>query len=414
MTKKRVVITGIGMLSPLASNTEDSWKAALEGKSGIGPTTRFDVSDFTSRIAGEVKDFNPEDWVQKKEIKKIDIFSQYALAASQMAWDDSGLTKETYEPSKIGSILGVGIGGLTSLEKYHKAYLEGGPRKISPFLIPAMISNLGSGNIAIRYGLQGVNYVISSACTSSTHAIGESYRMVANGIQDAVITGGAESTVSPVAIGGFCSMKALSTRNETPELASRPLDKERDGFVLSEGSVILVLESLDAAKARGAKIYAEITGYGVSCDANHITAPCADGAGAIACMKNALSDAGLKENEIDYVNAHGTSTPVGDAAETMAIKGVFGDYSKNGLLVSSTKSMTGHLLGAAGAIEAGFCALALRDQIVPPTINLTNPDEACDLDYVAEGARKAELTHVMSNSFGFGGTNASVVLSKVE
>jgi 3-oxoacyl-[acyl-carrier-protein] synthase II len=412
MSRRRVVITGLGVISPLGNSVADNWDAAIAGKSGIGPITRFDVSAFAAQIAGEVRNFDILKYLDAKEVKKHDFFSQYAIAASQEAWDDSGLEKLSFDKARCGCILGIGIGGLNVLEKYIQAYLEGGPRKISPFLIPAMISNLGPGNIAIRYGLKGVNYTVTSACTSATHAIGESYRMIADGVQDFMVTGGSESAVTPVGLGGFASMKALSTRNEEPQKASRPFDRDRDGFVLSEGSAILVLESLDSAISRGAKIYAEVIGYGFSCDAYHITAPCVDGAGAIACMQHALQDAGLQPDQIDYVNAHGTSTPANDSGETLAIKQVFGPWAKSGLMVSSTKSMTGHLLGAAGAIEAMFTTLALKNSIVPPTINLENPSEGCDLDYVPGVARKANLRAAISNSFGFGGTNSSIVLAK--
>ena len=413
-TSRRVVITGLGILSPLGHTTETSWEAAKAGRSGVARITRFDASAFSSTIAAEVKGFNPEKFLETKEIKKHDIFSQYGIAASQEAWDDSGLATATYDKRRMGCILGVGIGGLNILERYHQAYLEGGPRKISPFLIPAMISNLGPGNVAIRFGLKGVNYTITSACTSATHAIGESFRMISDGVLDVVVTGGTESTVSPIGIGGFCSLKALSTRNDEPEKASRPFDRDRDGFVMGEGAAVLVLESLEGAKARGAKIYAEVLGYGASCDAYHITAPSEGGEGAIECMRGALNHAGLKPEDIQYVNAHGTSTSANDSSETAAIKAVFGGYAKNGLMVSSTKSMTGHLLGAAGAIEAAFSALTIRDGIVPPTINLDNPGEGCDLDYVPHTARKATVNAVMSNSFGFGGTNASIVLGRVK
>lgn len=414
MSKKRVVITGMGMVSPLGLTVEESWKACKAGQSGIGPITRFDATGFSARIAGEVKNFDPAAYgIDAKESKKMDIFSMFALAAAKQAWEDSAIADAGYDLSRVGCILGVGIGGLGYLERVHETYLQSGPRRITPFLIPAMISNLAPGHIGIRYGLKGVNFTVTSACTSSTHAIGESYRMIKEGVQDAVVTGGAESTISAIAIGGFASMKALSTRNDEPEKASRPFDKDRDGFVMSEGGVVFVLEEYERAVQRGAKIYAEIVGYGTSCDANHITAPCADGSGAIGCMTNALESAGLKPEQINYVNTHGTSTPVGDIAETAAVKKVFGAHAHNGLLVGSTKSMTGHLLGAAGAIEAAFSALAIIDGIVPPTINLDNPDEGCDLDYIAHTARVVDLTYAMSNSFGFGGTNASVILGKV-
>ncbi len=407
---KQVAITGIGILSPLGNTTDEAWKNAKSGVSGIAPITRFDVSAFTTRIAGEVRNFRPEDFVELKEVKKLDIFSQYALAAAAEAWKNSGVSG-AYQPERMGCLLGVGIGGLTTLEKYHSAYMEGGPRKISPFLIPAMISNLGPGNIAIKYGLKGVNFVITSACTSATHAIGEAYRMIKYGIQDCILTGGAESTITPIGIGGFCSMKALSTRNEEPEKASRPFDKDRDGFVMGEGATILVFEEMESAKKRGANILAEVIGYGASCDAFHITAP--GGGGAVQCMSEALKDAKISPSEVGYINAHGTSTPANDEAETNSIKEVFGDWAHRGLLVSSTKSMTGHLLGAAGAIEAAFSVLAIRDSVVPPTINLDNPSEGNTLDYVPHTARNKEIKIALSNSFGFGGTNASVIFKKV-
>jgi 3-oxoacyl-[acyl-carrier-protein] synthase II len=411
MNKRRVVITGLGVLSPIGRTVKECWQSVLESKSGITKITRFDAKDFSSQIAGEVKNFDPLAFLDVKEVKKHDLYSQYGIAASQEAWDDAGLATAPINKTKIGCILGIGIGGLSTLEKYHEAYLTGGPRKISPFLIPSMISNLGPGNIAIRFGLKGINYTLTSACTSATHAIGESYRMIADGIQDAMITGGSESAVTPIGIGGFCAMKALSTRNEEPEKASRPFDRDRDGFVLSEGSAVLVLENLESAEKRGAKIYAEVTGYGTSCDAFHITSPCVDGEGAISCMSSALDSAGVKPEEIQYVNAHGTSTSANDATETLAIKQVFGSWAKGGLLVSSTKSMTGHLLGAAGAIEAALTCLAINNSLVPPTINLDNPSEECDLDYVPKIARKLKITNALSNSFGFGGTNASLVLT---
>ncbi|RMD87941.1 MAG: beta-ketoacyl-[acyl-carrier-protein] synthase II, partial [Candidatus Dadabacteria bacterium] len=343
-----------------------------------------------------------------------DLFSQFSMWAAAQAWEDARLESHNYQPSRMGSVMGVGMGGLASLEHYHQAFLEGGPKKISPFLIPRLITNLGPGNIAIRYGLKGVNFTVTSACTSATHAIGESYRMIKEGVQDLILTGGSESTITPIGVGGFCSMKALSTRNDEPEKASRPFDRDRDGFVLSEGATILVLEPLETAEKRGADIYCEITGYGASCDAFHITAPPETGEGAALCMKNAIDSAGLSPTDITYINAHGTSTPANDPIETRAIKEVFGSYAKEGLMVSSTKSMTGHLLGAAGAIEAAFCCLAIRTGIVPPTINLDNPDEECDLDYVPLKARNAKVEHALSNSFGFGGTNGALIFSAIE
>lgn len=410
MQRRRVVITGIGIISPLGLTRDTSWSAAQEGQSGVGHITRFDCSAFAAHIAAEVKGFNADPFIEFKDQKKQDLFSQYAIAATHEALTDAKLLEDsTYEPAMKGCLLGVGIGGLPILEKYHMAYLEGGPKKISPFLIPGMISNLGPGNVGIKYGLKGVNYTVTSACTSSTHAIGEAFRMVADGLQDVVVTGGSESAVTPIGIGGFCALKALSTRNDEPQRASRPFDKDRDGFVLGEGCSILIVEALDSALKRGAPIYAEVLGYGFSCDAYHMTAPCADGEGAVNCMRHALKWAGLQPNQVSYLNAHGTSTPANDVSETAAIKTVFGEWAKGGLLVSSTKSMTGHLLGAAGAIEAAFSVLAIKDGVVPPTINLDNPDEGCDLDYVPHKARRQEVKVAMSNSFGFGGTNASLV-----
>jgi len=411
MQRRRVVVTGIGIISPLGNTRQESWAGAKEGRSGVGQITRFDAAAFATHFAAEVKGFSPDPFIEFKEQKKQDLFSQYAVAGAHEALTDAKLLgdRTSYDAAKMGCVLGVGIGGLMILEKYYAAYLEGGPKKISPFLIPGMISNLGPGNVAIKYGLKGVNYTVTSACTSSTHAIGEAFRMIADGMQDMMVTGGAESTVSPVGIGGFCALKALSTRNDDPQRASRPFDKDRDGFVLGEGCTILVLEALDNAVKRGAQIYGEVLGYGTSCDAHHMTAPSVDGEGAINCMRNALQWAGLNPNDIGYLNAHGTSTPANDSSETAAIKTVFGAWAHNGLLVSSTKSMTGHLLGAAGAIEAAFCLLAMRDSIVPPTINLDNPDEGCDLDYVPHKARQHKVQIAMSNSFGFGGTNASLI-----
>jgi 3-oxoacyl-[acyl-carrier-protein] synthase II len=413
MAKRRVVVTGLGALTPVGNNVAACWEAACAGRSGIGPITRFETKDFPTKIAAEVKNFDPAQFLEIKEVKKHDLFSQYAIAASQEAWDDAKLATATCGAERIGCILGIGIGGLPVLERFHQSFLEGGIRKISPFLIPAMISNLGPGNIAIRFGLKGVNYTVTSACTSSTHAVGESYRMIAEGLQDVMLTGGSESAVTPMGVGGFCAMKALSTRNEEPEKASRPFDRDRDGFVLGEGAAILVLESLEHAQKRGAKIYGEVLGYGFSCDANHITAPCADGAGAVSSMRMALEGAGVSPEQVGYVNAHGTSTDANDKTESLAIRTVFGDWAKNGLLVSSTKSMTGHLLGAAGGIEALFSVLAVKNGIVPPTINLDNPGEGCDLDYVPHKARQAKVKVAISNSFGFGGTNGTIVVGEL-
>lgn len=413
MQRRRVVVTGIGIISPLGTTRDESWAGAKEGRSGVGPITRFDASAFATHFAAEVKGFSADKFIDFKDQKKQDLFSQYAIAATHEALEDAKLLGDTttYAAAKMGCVLGVGIGGLNILEKFHQAYLEGGPKKISPFLIPGMISNLGPGNVAIKYGLKGVNYTVTSACTSSTHAIGEAFRMIADGLQDVMVTGGSESTVCPIGIGGFNALKALSTRNEEPQKASRPFDRDRDGFVLGEGCAILVLEALESARTRGATIYGEVVGYGTSCDAYHMTAPSVDGEGAVNCMRNALEWANLKPEQVDYLNAHGTSTPANDSSESAAIKTVFGEWAKKGLLVSSTKSMTGHLLGAAGAIEAAFSVLAIRDGVVPPTINLDNPGEGCDLDYVPQRARQHKVKVAMSNSFGFGGTNATLVFS---
>ena len=413
MTKRRVVVTGLGALSPLGNSVAATWDGAQAGRSGAGPITRFDASQFTTRIAAEVKNFDTTGLIEPKEVKKLDLFSQFAIAAGQEAWDDSGLSTAGYQPARMGCVLGIGMGGLATVEKYHTALMEKGPGRISPFLIPAMISNLGPGNLGIRFGLKGINFTVTSACASSTHAIGEAARMIAEGLQDVMVTGGAEATITPLGIGGFCALKALSTRNDDPEKASRPFDRDRDGFVMGEGAAILVLESLESAEKRGAKIYAEVIGYGSSCDAYHITAPSQDGEGAVQCMRSALESAGLDAEEVGYINAHGTSTDMNDFGETLALKQTFGAWAKGGMLVSSTKSMTGHLLGAAGAMEAMFCILAIRDGIVPPTINLDNPAEGCDLDYVPHKARRASVKYALSNSFGFGGTNASVVVGKV-
>jgi 3-oxoacyl-[acyl-carrier-protein] synthase II len=414
MTERRVAITGIGIVSPIGNDLATAWKNVTSGVSGVGQITQFEVSpDCNSKIGAEVKDFNPENYVIKKDVKRYDRFSLFALASAKEAWADSGLAGHSYDPVRCGTILGVGIGGLNTLEENHKAMLDDGPRRVSPFLIPAMISNLAPGNIAIDMNLQGVNYVITSACTSGTHAIGEAYRMIKHGIQDVVLTGGAEAAITPLGVGGFARMRALSTRNEDPVRASRPFDKDRDGFVIGEGAAVLVLEEMESAKKRGAKIYAEVSGYGFSCDAHHITAPPEDGAGAKNCMKLALKDSGLNLEQVGYINAHGTSTPINDPAESRAIRSIFGGLADKGLMVSSTKSMTGHLLGAAGGVEGAFLAMALHTGIIPPTINLENPDEGCDLDYVPHTAREKSIEAAMSNSFGFGGTNASVVFRRV-
>jgi 3-oxoacyl-[acyl-carrier-protein] synthase II len=411
---RRVVVTGLGLVSPLGTGVEKNWEAITAGRSGIRPISRFPNTEFfASRIAGEVPDFRAEDFIEAKEIKKMDLFIQYSVAAAQMAVQDSGFKIEPDEAPRVGVIVGVGLCGLETIETYHKAYLEGGPRKISPFFIPKVISNLAPGQIAIRHGAKGVNWTPTSACASGTHAIGEAFHLIRRGLQDAVIAGGAEAAITPLGVGGFSSMKALSTRNDAPERASRPFDKERDGFVIAEGSGILILEERERALKRGAKIYAEIIGYAANGDAYHMTAPAPEGEGAARCMALAVEDAEIRPNEVDYINAHGTSTEYNDINETQAIKKVFGEHAYK-IPVSSTKSMTGHLLGAAGAIEGVYSVLALHHGLVPPTINYENPDPQCDLDYVPNQARKADIRVVLSNSFGFGGTNACVIFRRTQ
>jgi len=385
----------------------------MQGRSGIRKIERFPADGFASRIAGEVPDFKAEDYIEAKEIKKMDLFIQYAFGAAVMAVEDSGLKIEGEFAEAVGVIIGVGLCGLDTIEVTHKALLDGGPRKISPFFIPKVISNLAAGHVAIRYGAKGVNWTPTSACASGSHAIGEAFHLIRRGLQDAVIAGGAESAITPLGVGGFASMKALSTRNDEPQRASRPFDKERDGFVIGEGSGVLILEEREQALKRGAKIYAEVIGYGANGDAYHMTAPAPEGEGAARCMRLALKDAGIAPSEVDYINAHGTSTEYNDANETIAIKTVFGEQAAK-LPVSSTKSMTGHLLGAAGAVEGVYCVLALQQGMLPPTINYENPDPACDLDYVPNQARKADIKVALSNSFGFGGTNASVIFRRAQ
>jgi 3-oxoacyl-[acyl-carrier-protein] synthase II len=385
----------------------------MAGRSGIRKITHFAPEAFASRIAGEVSDFKAEDYIEPKEIKKMDLFIQFALGAAAQAMADSGLKIEGEYAENVGVIIGVGMNGLDTLEVTKEALMAGGPRKISPFFIPKVISNLAPGHVAIRYGAKGVNFTPTSACASGTHAIGESYRMIRCGLLEAVISGGAESAITPLGVGGFAAMKALSTRNDEPERASRPFDNERDGFVIGEGSGVLILEEREHALKRGAKIYAEVIGYGANGDAHHMTAPAPEGEGAARCMRLALKDAGLAPGEIDYINAHGTSTAYNDANETTAIKAVFGEHAAK-LAVSSTKSMTGHLLGAAGAVEGVYSSLALHRGMLPPTINYENPDPACDLDYVPNQARQADIKVALSNSFGFGGTNACVIFRRAE
>lgn len=410
---RRVVVTGIGLVTPLATGTRETWDALVNGKSGIGPITHFDASAHASQIAAEVKDFNSEDYFEPKQAKNLDMFVQYAMAAADMAAQDSGIEFTDDIAERVGVITGCGMGGLPTIEQYHQVLLERGPRRITPFLIPRIIPNMASGHISMRFNAKGPNLALTTACAAGTHAVGEAFRSVAYGDSDIVITGGAEAVVCPLAVGGFSAMKALSTRNDDPAAASRPFDKDRDGFVIAEGSGMLILEELEHAKARGAKIYAEMAGYGQTSDAYHIAAPPENGEGGARCMKKALYDAGMNPEDIDYINAHGTSTPLNDRCETAAVKSVFGDHAYN-LCLSSTKSMTGHMLGGAGGIEAAFSALTLQNGIIPPTINLENQDPNCDLDYVPNTARELAIRTVMSNSFGFGGTNAVIIMKRFE
>jgi 3-oxoacyl-[acyl-carrier-protein] synthase II len=412
LSKRRVVITGLGIISPVGNTVEQAWSNILAGKSGITRITRFDPSAFSSQIAGEVKGFDVTQYISAKEARRMDIFIHYGLAAGVDAIKDSGFVVTPENADRIGVNIGSGIGGLPMIEETHSTYLEGGPRKISPFFIPGTIINMISGNLSIMYGLKGPNLAMVTACSTATHCIGDSARMIEYGDADIMIAGGAESTVTPLAIGGFASARALSTRNDDPGTASRPWDTGRDGFVLGEGAGVLVLEEYEHAKARGAKIYAEIPGFGMSADANHMTAPCEDGSGAARCMTNALRNAGIAHDQVDFINAHGTSTPLGDLAETKAVKLCFGDHAKN-IAVNSTKSMTGHLLGAAGGVEAVFSALSIHHQIAPPTINIFEQDPGCDLDYVPNVARKMKIGVALSNSFGFGGTNGTLVFRKI-
>ena len=411
--RRRVVVTGMGLVIPIGIGVETAWKNVCEGKSGIGPLMRFDTNGFETKISGEVKNFNPELYIDKKEIKKMDLFIQYAIAAAKEALEDAQLAITPENSEQIGVIVGTGLGGLPSLERYHKILLEKGPGRISPFFIPMLIANLASGHIAIQFGPKGPNTCVVTACATGGHCIGDAFRTIVYGDAEAMIAGGTEANITPLTIGGFNAMKALSTRNDEPEKASRPFEKNRDGFVVAEGAGILVLEELQFALKRKAKIYGELVGYGYTGDAYHITAPSPDGDGAARCMKMAIKDAGLKPEDVDYINAHGTSTPLNDLTETIAIKAVFGDRAKK-VPISATKSMTGHLLGAAGSTEAIFTILAIRDGIMPPTINYEEPDPQCDLDYVPNAARRKPLRIAMSNAFGFGGTNAALVFKKFE
>ncbi len=410
---RRVVITGIGLLCGVGNTTDEVWSGLLAGKSGVEKIQQFDASQFASQIAGEVRNFDPLQFIEKKEVKKMGRFIHFALAAADEAIRSSGLQITDENATRVGVHIGSGIGGFDVIEREHRNLLEGGPRKISPFFIPGAIANLAAGHVSIRFNAKGPNECTSTACTSSAHSLGDAFRIIQHEDADAMIAGGAEAAITPMGVGGFAAMRALSTRNDDPERASRPWDKDRDGFVIGEGAGILILEELESAKRRGAKILAEIVGYGMSADANHITQPAPEGEGGFRVMQNALRDAKLRPEQVGYINAHGTSTPLGDKLETIAVKRAFGDHAYK-LAVSSTKSATGHLLGGAGGLEAGITVLALRDQCLPPTINLDSPDEGCDLDYVPKEARKATLEYALSNSFGFGGTNGSLIFKRWE
>jgi 3-oxoacyl-[acyl-carrier-protein] synthase II len=408
---RRVVVTGVGLVSALGIGTEETWKGLLAGRSGASTITLFDASQHSTRFACEVKGFDPLGWVDKKDVKKMDRFIQFAVAASDFALKDSGLDVAATDAEMVGVYIGSGIGGFGTIEREHEAMLKGGPRRISPFFIPASIVNLASGWVSIRTGAKGPNSATCTACTTSAHAVGDSFRLVQRGDADAMIAGGSEAAITPLGVGGFCAMRALSTRNEDPARASRPFDKDRDGFVIGEGAGIVILEELEHARRRGAPIYCEVVGYGMSSDAYHISAPCENGEGAVRVMRRTLKDGAVEPSVVDYVNVHGTSTPVGDRIEVIALKEVFGEHARK-MAISSTKSMTGHLLGAAGGLEVGITALALKEQIIPPTINNENPDPECDLDCVRNVARKADLRYALSNSFGFGGTNACLAFRK--
>jgi len=410
---RRVVITGVGLVSPLGVGTEPTWKGLQAGQSGVANITLFDASRHSTHFAAEVKGFDPLNWVEKKDVKKMDRFIQFAVAAADFAVADSGLKIEPAEADMIGVYIGSGIGGFATIEREHETLMKEGPRRISPFFIPAAIVNLASGWVSIRTGAKGPNSATCTACTTSAHAVGDSFRLIQRGDADAMIAGGSEAAITPLGVGGFCAMRALSTRNDDPAHASRPFDKERDGFVIGEGSGIVILEELEHARRRGAPIYCEIVGYGMSSDAYHISAPCDDGDGAMRVMNRTLKDAGVPPSVVDYVNVHGTSTPQGDKVEVLALKRVFGDHARR-MAISSTKSMTGHLLGAAGGLEAGVTALVLKTQMLPPTINYTHPDPECDLDIVPNAARKADVGYALSNSFGFGGTNGALLFRRYE
>ncbi|MHB8156018.1 MAG: beta-ketoacyl-ACP synthase II [Desulfocucumaceae bacterium] len=407
----RVVITGLSVISPVGIGVEPFWSNLVEGRSGVGPVTRFDTEGYSTRIGAEVKGFDPENYLDKKEARRMDRFTQFAMAAAGMVIEDARIDLASIDRDRAGVILGTGIGGLQTLEDQHKVLMNRGPGRVSPFFIPMMIANMGAAQVAIQYGLRGCNLVTTSACASSNNAIGDSFRMLQRGQADIMICGGSEAPITPMAMAGFCSLKAMSTRNDEPERASRPFDSARDGFVIGEGAGFLVLETLEHAMKRGARIYGEIIGYGSSCDAYHITAPDPEGRGSALSMGFALDDAGVSVKEVDYINAHGTSTPLGDKLESFAVRQVFGDHAGK-IAVGSTKSMTGHLLGAAGGLEAVICLLTMNRGIIPPTINLDNPDPDCDLDYVPNKAKKADVNVALSNSFGFGGHNVTLVFKK--
>ncbi|MBF0214020.1 MAG: beta-ketoacyl-ACP synthase II [Magnetococcales bacterium] len=412
MEVRRVVITGIGLVTPLGVGIKPVWEGLTEGRSGIGPITRFNPEEYACRIAGECRNFQPEDWVDKKDVKKMDLFMHFGVAAAQLAWEDSGFVIDEANATRVGVIIGSGIGGLTAIQNQAFVLKERGPRRISPFFIPMSLINLISGHVAIRYGMKGPNHAVVTACATGAHAIGDAMRIIQRGEADAMLAGGAEAALCELAVGGFAAAKALTSRNDDPTAASRPWDRGRDGFVMAEGAGVVVVESLESAQKRGANIYAELIGYGMSGDAYHITAPQPDGDGAARCMTAALQDARLSPDQVGYVNAHGTSTPIGDHMETLAVKLAFGEAHAKKLMISSTKSMTGHLLGAAGGVEAIFTALALKNGVLPPTINLTDPDPECDLDYIPNTAREQVVDYALSNSFGFGGTNATLVLKR--
>jgi 3-oxoacyl-[acyl-carrier-protein] synthase II len=413
MVKRRVVVTGIGLVSSLGIGTDANWQALTAGRSGIETITKFDASGFSTRIAGEVKGFDPLEYIEKKDVKKMDVFIQYAIAASQFALDDACLVVTRDISPRVGVLIGSGIGGFTTIEREHKALLDGGPRKISPFFIPSAIINLAAGQVSIRFGARGPNSATCTACSASSHAIGDAFEIIRRDDADVMIAGGSEAAITPMGVGGFAALRALSTRNDEPSRASRPFDKGRDGFVMGEGAGVLILEEYEVARRRGARIYAELVGYGMSADAYHITAPSEDGDGPFRVMGAALRSGGVRHEQVSYINAHGTSTPHGDKVETIALKRCFGPHVSK-LAVSSTKSMTGHLLGAAGGLEAGITALAVYHQVAPPTINLDDPDDACDLDYVPNAKRPLAIEYALSNSFGFGGTNAALLFKRFE